>query len=105
MHRPSSTLQQPQSPSGVEVPLMAALSKEAVRRQVLAFLDEEPEDGDNLMDFGLSSIDAMQLIAAWKEVGFDVSFVELARRPTIDGMWELLRARASAGPKRLTNGS
>ncbi len=74
----------------------ASLSKEMLRQQVMRFLDDEPADDDNLMDFGLNSIAAMQLVAEWKQADIEVNFVELARRPTIDGMWELLRQKSSA---------
>ena len=74
----------------------AALSKEMLRQQVRRFLDDEPADDDNLMDFGLNSIAAMQLVAEWKRADIEVNFVELARHPTIDGMWELLRQKSSA---------
>lgn len=78
----------------------AAPSKEALRRQVRRFLDEEPEDDDNLMDFGLTSIDVMKLVTEWKAADIEIDFIALARRPTIDGMWQLLQQKiaANAGP-------
>lgn len=77
-------------------PPAVPLSKETLRAQVRRFLDEDPADDDNLMDFGLNSIAAMQLVAEWKAARMEVSFVELARRPTIDALWDLLK-RQSAG--------
>lgn len=68
-----------------------ALSEDALRQQLLRFLDEEPGSDDNLMDFGLNSIAAMQLVAEWKALNIDVSFAELAKTPTINGLWALLQ--------------
>jgi len=75
------------------------LSKEALRLQVRRFLDEDAEDGDNLMDFGLTSIGVMKLVTEWKEANIEIDFVELAKRPTIDGMWDLLRQKAGMGAR------
>lgn len=68
---------------------------EALRTQVGRFLDEEPQDDDNLMDFGLTSIAVMQLVSEWKEAGIAVSFTELATEPTLSRMWKLLQAKAA----------
>ena len=68
---------------------------ESLRTQVGRFLDEEPQDDDNLMDFGLTSIAVMQLVWEWKEAGIAVSFTELATEPTLSGMWRLLQAKAA----------
>ncbi|QRG05731.1 hypothetical protein EZH22_22225 [Xanthobacter dioxanivorans] len=75
-------------------PAAAPLSKETLRAQVRRFLDEDPADDDNLMDFGLNSIAAMQLVAEWKAARLEVSFIELASRPTIDALWDLLKRRS-----------
>lgn len=69
-------------------------SKEALKQQVLRFLDAEPDSDDNLMDFGLNSIAAMQLVAEWKALDIEVSFTEFARTPTINGLWNLLQHKA-----------
>ncbi|MGF7176926.1 isochorismatase family protein [Azospirillum doebereinerae] len=69
------------------------LSKEGLRAKLAGVLDETPGDTDNLMDYGLDSIAVMQLIGDWKKAGIEVSFVELAKFPTIDGWWSLLQTR------------
>ncbi|WP_170976349.1 phosphopantetheine-binding protein [Rhizobium sp. FKL33] len=74
----------------------AALSKEALRLQVRRFLDEDPADDDNLLDFGLTSIDVMKLVTEWKQADIEIDFIALARGPTIDGMWHLLQQRIAA---------
>lgn len=70
-----------------------ALSKEGLRAALAGSLDETPGDDDNLLDFGLDSIAVMQLVGAWKAAGIDVSFVEMSKRPTINGWWDLLRGK------------
>jgi len=67
-----------------------ALTKDALRARLVSFLDDTPEDGDNLIDFGLDSIAVMKLVEEWKAAGLTVSFAELAMAPTIDGWWALL---------------
>lgn len=73
----------------------APLSKDALRAQLRRFLDEEPADDDNLMDFGLNSIAAMQLVSEWKAAHVEVSFVELARCATLDALWDLLKSKST----------
>lgn len=73
--------------------LSPPLSKEGLRAALAGSLDETPGDDDNLLDFGLDSIAVMQLVGAWKAAGIDVSFVELSKRPTINGWWDLLRGK------------
>ena len=70
-----------------------ALSKEGLRRALLASLDEEPGDDDNLLDFGLDSITVMRLVDGWKAAGIEIGFAELAARPTINGWWALLQPK------------
>lgn len=76
--------------------LVATLSMETLREQLNRFLDEQPEDDDNLMDFGLTSIAVMQLVSEWKEMGVAVSFTELATELTLSGMWKLLQAKSAS---------
>lgn len=83
-------------PKEETLPGVADFSKQTLRQQVARLLEDEPEDADNLMDFGLSSIGVMQLVAQWRKIDIDVEFAELARRPTIDGMWDLLRQKTAA---------
>lgn len=67
------------------------LTKDALRQRVAGFLDEVPEDTDNLIDFGLDSIAVMQLISEWKQAGLSIDFVELGNVPTLDGWWALVQ--------------
>ena len=45
---------------------------------------------DNLMDFGLDSVQVMSLVAECEKHGVSVSFEELAVHPTLNAWWELL---------------
>ncbi|AWJ86454.1 isochorismatase (plasmid) [Azospirillum sp. TSH58] len=74
----------------------AVLSKEGLRRILLASLDEAPGDDDNLMDFGLDSIAVMQVVDRWKAAGVEVGFAELAAQPSINGWWALIEPRLAA---------
>lgn len=69
------------------------LSKDGLRRTLVASLDEVPGDDDNLLDFGIDSIVVMQLIDRCKAAGIAVDFAELAARPTINGWWALIQPR------------
>lgn len=72
------------------------LTREALQARLLALIDEldEPFDPDeNLMDYGLDSIQVMTLLGEWRAQGIELSFTELARRPTLNGWWALLQAR------------
>lgn len=74
----------------------AVLSKEGLRRILLASLDEAPGDDDNLMDFGLDSIAVMQVVDRWKAARVEVGFAELAAQPSINGWWALIEPRLAA---------
>ncbi|NUB28512.1 isochorismatase family protein [Azospirillum brasilense] len=74
----------------------AVLSKDGLRRILLASLDEVPGDDDNLMDFGLDSIAVMQVVDRWKAAGVEVGFAELAAQPSINGWWALIEPRLAA---------
>lgn len=64
----------------------AELSLHQMRAQVRELLDE-PElsigEHDNLIELGLDSVRIMNLLERWRRVGAQVSFVELAERPTL----------------------
>ncbi|EGT5660534.1 isochorismatase [Cronobacter dublinensis subsp. dublinensis] len=73
-------------------------SKAALRARVLPLLDEsdEPEDDENLIDYGLDSVRMMALAARWRKVHGDIDFVMLAKNPTIDAWWALLSREPQA---------
>jgi len=75
----------------------ATLTFESVRQQVAELLHEVPmhiADNDDLISRrGLDSIRIMTLVEKWRRQGIDVTFVELAEKPTLADWWRLLVAR------------
>ncbi|EAO6531977.1 isochorismatase [Salmonella enterica] len=67
-------------------------SKEALRTLILQLLDEkdEPQDDENLMDYGLDSIQMVSLAARWRCINADIDFIMLVKKPTIEAWWKLL---------------
>ncbi|MMZ59502.1 Isochorismatase [compost metagenome] len=61
--------------------------KESVREAVASLLQEHPSslgDRDNLIEmWGLDSIRMMALVEKWRRDGVEITFIELAERPTI----------------------
>lgn len=80
--------------------LSAPLTLERMRADIAALLHEEPSaigDDDNLMDLGLDSMRAMNLVLQWGEAGVSLDFAELAEHVTLAGWWKVARARQAAG--------
>ncbi|ELE7134825.1 isochorismatase family protein [Vibrio harveyi] len=65
--------------------------------QQLAALLEVPADEmtpeDSLLDFGLDSVRMMSLVGDWQQAGLDVSFMELAAKPSLQDWWRLIEKR------------
>jgi len=75
------------------------LSRSAFQAQLLTMIDEDESEFDpdeNLIDYGLDSIQVMALVAQWKKRGISVEFEELAITPTFNGWWALLQEKAAA---------
>lgn len=49
---------------------------------------------DDLVELGLHSMKMIKLAADWRREGADVSFADLAQRPSVQGWYELLAQRA-----------
>jgi len=75
----------------------AVLTYHSLKAQVLACLDDEDiaefDDNDELIDYGLDSIQIMRMIGQWREQGIDVSFTELAKKPTLISWWALIESK------------
>lgn len=85
------------------VATVAPISRERMRADIARMLHEDEEaigGDDDLMDLGLDSMRAMNLVLLWSEGGLDLDFSEFAERPTLNGWWELVARKlaASAGP-------
>lgn len=72
--------------------LLLPESKAALRAQILPLLedDDEPEDDENLIDYGLDSVRVMALAARWRQAIPTIDFMTLAKQASIDGWWALL---------------
>ncbi|AZK47900.1 isochorismatase family protein [Paenibacillus lentus] len=75
------------------------LSYEQLREEVANLLQEAAEsigEQDDLVAYwGLDSIRIMSLAERFSREGLEISFAELAERPTLEGWWALLSARMS----------
>ncbi|WDZ73332.1 isochorismatase family protein [Vibrio harveyi] len=65
--------------------------------QQLAALLEVPTDEmtpeDSLLDFGLDSVRMMSLVGDWQQASLDVSFMELAAKPSLQDWWRLIEKK------------
>ncbi|HEY2491352.1 MAG TPA: isochorismatase family protein [Paenibacillus sp.] len=75
-----------------------SLTLESVREQVAEILHESPSDiadnDDLIISRGLDSIRIMSLVERWRRSGVEVTFAELAERPTLVEWWRLLITRS-----------
>lgn len=77
----------------------APVTRAKMRADIARMLHEDPEEiggGDSLIDLGLDSMRAMNLVLMWSEGGLDLEFSEFAEAPTLDGWWALVDARQRA---------
>lgn len=67
-------------------------SKKAFREFILQLLagSDEPQDDENLIDYGLDSIQIVNLAARWRCFHDDIDFIMLVKKPTIEAWWKLL---------------
>lgn len=74
-------------------------SYDAFKMHIVSLLDEADDEfdaDDSLLDYGLDSVQVMQLINRWNKAGLAVSFVELAKNPSVNGWWKLVSERLAA---------
>jgi bifunctional isochorismate lyase/aryl carrier protein len=77
-----------------------SLSRQQLRADVAELLQmsaAELADDDNLLERGMDSIRLMTLIERWRSAGTEVTFVELAEKPTLTDWFALLSAAAPQG--------
>ncbi|WP_160008866.1 phosphopantetheine-binding protein [Rhizobium sp. 18055] len=75
------------------------LSLDLMRRDIAAMIHIDPDEigaDDNLMDLGLDSMRAMNLVLLWQERGVQLDFSELATGPTLAGWWQFAKRRMDA---------
>ncbi|AOR62392.1 isochorismatase family protein [Pectobacterium wasabiae] len=71
----------------------AQYSESRLRAELQPLLDEDASDiegDDNLTDYGLDSVRMMSLVTRWCKAGYNVDFVTLAKKPTLNRWLELL---------------
>lgn len=79
--------------------MTSPITREQLRADILSILEDEPDelgDDDNLIDMGLDSMRAMNLLVKWDEDGVPIDFADLAGAPTIAELWALLSERQGA---------
>jgi len=82
--------------------MTSRFSREEMRRDIAAMIHVEADeigDDDDLMDAGLDSMRAMNLVLLWQERGIDLDFSELAERPTLHHWWSVAERRLAAMPE------
>jgi len=84
----------PHGPSQVSI-------TEVLRQQLGELLQKPPQTfgaEENLLDWGLDSIRLMSLVELWRTKGAEVSFTDLAERPTIAAWAQLLSSAQASDP-------
>jgi bifunctional isochorismate lyase/aryl carrier protein len=72
------------------------LSLSAIQQRVLSLIYDDIDEiapEDNLLDYGLDSVQVMTLISEWQQLGISIQFEELARNPSLNAWWALIQAR------------
>ena len=78
-----------------------AVSREQLRADVAELLMESATaigEDENLLERGMDSIRLMSLVERWRQHGTEVSFVELAEKPTLTDWYSLLAAKQPVEP-------
>ena len=71
-------------------------SQQHLTQQLAALLEvpvDEMTPDDSLLDFGLDSVRMMSLVGDWQQAGLDVSFMELAAKPSLRDWWQLIEKK------------
>ncbi|GAB1584330.1 isochorismatase family protein [Phyllobacterium phragmitis] len=79
-----------------------AITREWLQRRVLQLIEDEAEldPDENLIFYGLDSLQVMKLAGELKKRGVTVGFDDLARDPTLNGWWALIEEKMHGKPSR-----
>lgn len=69
-------------------------SIERLRQEIIPLLDDADDtidNNDNLLDYGLDSVQIMSLISRWNHAGYKVDFVDMVKEPTLTRWLHLLQ--------------
>ncbi|MNP01336.1 Isochorismatase [compost metagenome] len=73
------------------------LTQKSIRDEVARILQEQAsqiDEHDDLINiWGLDSVRIMSLVERWRLSGVEITFVELAERPTLAEWWEIMSTR------------
>lgn len=75
------------------------LNYAALQARLLELIGEDAESFDadeNLMDYGLDSVQVMELVGELKQQGIALEFEDLARWPSLNGWWALIQQQRQA---------
>jgi bifunctional isochorismate lyase/aryl carrier protein len=76
---------------------VATASRQWLHARIRALIEDESEidPNENLIFYGLDSLQVMKVASELKQVGIRVSFDELARVPTMNAWWSLIEQKRS----------
>lgn len=72
-----------------------------LKHMLLELIDVTTEDFDpdvNLVDFGLDSMQVLELMSNWENLGIQVNLTELSECPTLNGWWDLIQRKQGIMP-------
>lgn len=73
-----------------------SLTLERLRADIAAMIEVDVQDvgnTDNLIDLGLDSMRAMNLMLQWSDEGVPLDFADLAENMTLDDLWAVVQER------------
>lgn len=70
-------------------------NKLALRSCLLSLLQDvnDLDEQENLVYYGLCSLQIMNLSIFWRNAGLSVNFIDLAKQPTLAAWWQLIESK------------
>ena len=82
---------------------VSSLTLEGLRRSIAAVLEMDPGvigGDDDLLGYGIDSLQLIRLANGWRRHGVTVKFAELFEKPTLQAWWALISERMDQPPAR-----